>query len=702
MSSDGQILKIGGVSATCLLDTGSQVSTITESFFREHLSGADDDMLSTAGWLKITAANGLDIPYLGYLELDVETMGMTLPECGFLVVKEPPGTTSQPGLIGMNIISRCRQLVHAEFDTTLGGVLQSDWREVFQQMQRASSVKKATIARVAGRDSVHIPASSVATIMAKGLNGVSPSESSPMQLEPSNTPLPNGIIVIPTIVSSQGHLFPVQLVHLSQEDVWLQPRTRLGTMSVAECVQENEGCEVKFHRISASVEQISVDRRDSQLTGDRSKQILDSLHLGGTPEEKTQLSDVISRYADVFALDEDDLGYTDKVQHEINLVDDTPVNLPYRHLPPAQYKEPLAGEPANPDDVEFDDCVAICNLVNKGVSLPPELVEVGVQRCRVRQIRALEAGLVTEEDEAQGNTPTLAGYTKAELRTFQDKDPTLKIFRRFWDQERAPSGRERRGLPKPVLSLLKHWNYTQKKDGLLYRVVSDPKHGECDQLLLPACLREQVLKSVHDSMGHQGIERTLNLLRSRCFWVGMYEDVEQWIKACERCVLTKMPQPKIQAPMKSFLAYRPLEVVAVDFTVLEPASDGRENVLVLRFLTCAVCILADQWYRDPQDHHAMPPAAPVAGRAGSRCPGSAGPRPASGGAVWHGDHPELFIQSRHSLQPDRPQCLLAADGPGASVHSLLRRGSLVDQESRQQHQPVPTFAAEARAMPPSS
>ncbi|KAJ8014435.1 hypothetical protein DPEC_G00040190 [Dallia pectoralis] len=42
-----------------------------------------------------------------------------------------------------------------------------------------------------------------------------------------------------------------------------------------------------------------------------------------------------------------------------------------------------------------------------------------------------------------------------------------------------------------------------------------------------------------------------------------------------------MPQPKIHAPIKPFLASRPLEVVAVDFTVLEPVSDGRENVLVV-------------------------------------------------------------------------------------------------------------------------
>lgn len=41
-----------------------------------------------------------------------------------------------------------------------------------------------------------------------------------------------------------------------------------------------------------------------------------------------------------------------------------------------------------------------------------------------------------------------------------------------------------------------------------------------------------------------------------------------------------MGQPKIRPAMKSFLASRPLELIAVDFTVLEPAIDGRENVLV--------------------------------------------------------------------------------------------------------------------------
>lgn len=113
---------------------------------------------------------------------------------------------------------------------------------------------------------------------------------------------------------------------------------------------------------------------------------------------------------------------------------------------------------------------------------------------------------------------------------------------------------------------------------MLYRIIKDTRHGKVWQLLVPVCLKDQVLENVHNNMGHQGIERTVNLLRERCFWVGLSEDVESWIKNCERCILSK---PKIHAPVQAFLASRPLEVVAVDFTVLEPASDGHENVLVV-------------------------------------------------------------------------------------------------------------------------
>jgi len=53
-----------------------------------------------------------------------------------------------------------------------------------------------------------------------------------------------------------------------------------------------------------------------------------------------------------------------------------------------------------------------------------------------------------------------------------------------------------------------------------------------------------------------------------------------------------MPNPRIRPPMGGLLATKPLEILAIDFTVLEPAADGRENVLVMTDVftkfTCAV------------------------------------------------------------------------------------------------------------------
>ena len=62
---------------------------------------------------------------------------------------------------------------------------------------------------------------------------------------------------------------------------------------------------------------------------------------------------------------------------------------------------------------------------------------------------------------------------------------------------------------------------------------------------------------------------------------GIHRDVEAWIKKCERCALSKKPLPRVRPAMGHLLPTRPLEVLAIDFTLLEPATDGRENVLVM-------------------------------------------------------------------------------------------------------------------------
>ena len=93
-------------------------------------------------------------------------------------------------------------------------------------------------------------------------------------------------------------------------------------------------------------------------------------------------------------------------------------------------------------------------------------------------------------------------------------------------------------------------------------------------------LRDKVLKNCHDKLGHQGNERTFCSIRIRCYWPGMFRHIKDYCKSCERCIVSKMPQPAIRPAMGHLIASRPLQILAIDFTVLEPAH-GKENVLVM-------------------------------------------------------------------------------------------------------------------------
>ena len=103
--------------------------------------------------------------------------------------------------------------------------------------------------------------------------------------------------------------------------------------------------------------------------------------------------------------------------------------------------------------------------------------------------------------------------------------------------------------------------------------------GVIRQLLLPSALKTRVLHATHDNMGHQAFEKTLQLVQDRCWWPGMSKDVEVYCKQCRRCVVSKAK--KVNSTMDTLLAKRPLEVLAIDFTLLEPSSSGIENALVL-------------------------------------------------------------------------------------------------------------------------
>lgn len=100
------VASIGRVPVPCLIDTGSMVSTITESCFLKHFEPWGQESLKLCQWLQLCADNGLAIPYIGYMELDVELCVKIVPENGILVVRAPRGGMCAQvlGVLGMNVL----------------------------------------------------------------------------------------------------------------------------------------------------------------------------------------------------------------------------------------------------------------------------------------------------------------------------------------------------------------------------------------------------------------------------------------------------------------------------------------------------------------------------------------------------------------------------------------------------------------------
>ena len=218
-----------------------------------------------------------------------------------------------------------------------------------------------------------------------------------------------------------------------------------------------------------------------------------------------------------------------------------------------------------------------------GKLLPPQSTSVPAQVAAVQEVwyerlKVPQAAFPTSAPAAptaklEASTRVLPTLSSQDLARLQREDSGIAPVLKAWPD------RPKDSATGALLTLCRQHQRLKMQNGVLYRHAHDNILGDLQQLVLPSSLRPDVLQELHDGMGHQGVERTLGLIRPRAYWPGMTEDVRQYIRACERCTLGK--QPSVHPPMGHLLASRPLQILAIDFTKLDAASDGRENVLVM-------------------------------------------------------------------------------------------------------------------------
>jgi transposase InsO family protein len=209
------------------------------------------------------------------------------------------------------------------------------------------------------------------------------------------------------------------------------------------------------------------------------------------------------------------------------------------------------------------------------------IIPMDLQQKLLEAVTLVQSASVNQLDI--GSIPdavTLPGLSRQELIEKQKLDPEIREVWKIMDEGRQPTVREKRATPAGVRGFLKQWKRLKESEGLLYRVVRDPRGEDIWQVLWPKSLKEQLLESMHDKLGHQGAERTELLIRARCFWPRMAKEIKEYVENCVRCRLARMPHNRVKTPMRSLTAREPNEILAIDFTVLEESVNGIENALV--------------------------------------------------------------------------------------------------------------------------
>lgn len=191
-------------------------------------------------------------------------------------------------------------------------------------------------------------------------------------------------------------------------------------------------------------------------------------------------------------------------------------------------------------------------------------------------VNTLPDDFVNEDD--CGGLPVVPHLSAEQLKQEQRADPCLReVIIQIETGKKVPPT-VRTELPNISL-LLRELNRLELHNQILYRTRQDDG-SVTHQLVLPEQLREAVFHSLHNDMGHLGIERTLDLARGRFYWPRMAADIENRIKTCNRCVRRKTP-PEKAAALVNIKSTRPLELVCMDFLSIEPDQSNTKDVLVL-------------------------------------------------------------------------------------------------------------------------
>lgn len=327
-----------GQLANCLVDTGSEVTTMASHFYQHHFGNTPTQDPS---WLNLKAANNLPIPVVGVTWMSIKVYGQTLNRVGVVVTRDA-SFSDIPVVLGMNALK--------ELDLTRLLREASTERSKRPETQLQNLVNACRAVQTS-RDKytekvgvVRLPACQRVTIQPRQ-ELVCPFpivarrhvEGATVMVEPQrNLEIKGEWLVARTLsVVQQGHVL-MQLVNLGSAP--LQVPTDLAIADVytvpKSCITDPcPGVEAAC----ASLQSALPDSEDSYFW-----QLVAQLALPVqkmTSEQITKIQQLVHKHMIAFSQGPEDYGCTTALEHPIHTGDTAPIRERYRNIPPALCQE---------------------------------------------------------------------------------------------------------------------------------------------------------------------------------------------------------------------------------------------------------------------------------------------------------------------------------------------------------------------------
>ena len=323
-------VKVDGIFTTALCDTGSCVSTCSEDFYKKNFKNKELKPLDTI--LDIECVDGSQLPYKGYIEADLETIGIEKSHkqlCLFLIVSDTDYNRSTPFLLGTNILnefmSECKEQFGVKFLQKAN--IHTPWYMAFRCLTirerelRKNNYKIATV-RSAEQHKIQIGPNQSININCTTDNEINCQPTCSIITDTKNSSIPSFIDITPAIVhfdSSKKAGITVNLTNLTTNTVNISPRA-----------------------IIAELQPVTIDQTTYEETvEENATNFFDEIHIGEglAEDQETKLRDLLSQHADIFSTGDTDIGKCNLFKHRIELSNPTPFKQRHRRIPPGMVEE---------------------------------------------------------------------------------------------------------------------------------------------------------------------------------------------------------------------------------------------------------------------------------------------------------------------------------------------------------------------------